>query len=157
MTFLRHSRGPAIAIIVLVFSATIVLAAQSASNGTTGPTTAARGAQSADESAEPSDAPEPSDSAEPSDSPEPSDSAEPTDTPEPSDAADAGPGASANPCTVDLTQDPSVLAGLNHGSVVCTAAQMPTPSVYANHGAWVSHWAKMNHGHNHAPNPHSGQ
>jgi hypothetical protein len=136
-TFLPHFRGPVVAVVAVIFTATIVLAAQPSGTRSTGMTTAAsQAAHSADESAEPSDWPEPSDSAEPSDSPEPSDS------------ADTGaPSSSASPCTVDLTQDPSVLAGLNHGSVVCTAAQQPTPSGYANHGAWVSHWARMNHGH----------
>ena len=52
---------------------------------------------------------------------------------------------SVDNCNVDLTQDPSVLATLSHGSVVCTAAHMDTPEGYANHGAWVSHWAKMGH------------
>jgi hypothetical protein len=58
-----------------------------------------------------------------------------TETEDPADAADN--------CTVDLTQDVSVLLTLNHGSVVCSAAQMDTPDDYANHGAWVSHWAHL--------------
>jgi hypothetical protein len=33
---------------------------------------------------------------------------------------------------------------MNHGSIVCWAAHQPTPATgYANHGAWVSHWAHM--------------
>jgi hypothetical protein len=39
------------------------------------------------------------------------------------------------------------LALLSHGSVVCWAAHQETPDGYANHGAWVSEWAKKNHGH----------
>jgi hypothetical protein len=39
------------------------------------------------------------------------------------------------------------LALLKHGSVVCWAAHQETPDGYANHGAWVSEWAKKNHGH----------
>jgi hypothetical protein len=35
------------------------------------------------------------------------------------------------------------LAALGHGSYVCWAAHQPTPDGYANHGAWVSHWAHM--------------
>lgn len=53
---------------------------------------------------------------------------------------------SADHCNVDLTQDPSVLAALNHGSVVCTAAHMATPSGFANHGAWVKSWAHLGKG-----------
>lgn len=62
----------------------------------------------------------------------------------------------ADNCTVDLTQDPSVLLTLNHGSVVCTAAHATDwdHTLYANKGAWVSHWAKMNHGHD--PNKQHG-
>ena len=50
---------------------------------------------------------------------------------------------SADNCNVDLTQDPVVLATLNHGSVVCTAAHMGAQDGFANHGAWVSHWAHL--------------
>ncbi len=39
------------------------------------------------------------------------------------------------------------LALLKHGSVVCWAAHQETPDGYANHGAFVSEWAKKNHGH----------
>jgi len=39
------------------------------------------------------------------------------------------------------------LAEVRHGSVVCWAAHQETPEGYANHGEWVSEWAKKNHGH----------
>jgi hypothetical protein len=39
------------------------------------------------------------------------------------------------------------LAEVSHGSVVCWAAHQETPEGYRNHGAWVSEWAKKNHGH----------
>ncbi|TAJ99036.1 MAG: hypothetical protein EPO36_13550 [Chloroflexota bacterium] len=39
------------------------------------------------------------------------------------------------------------LAEVRHGSVVCWAAHQETPEGYANHGAWVSEWARKNHGH----------
>lgn len=39
------------------------------------------------------------------------------------------------------------LAGLSHGSIVCWAAHQDAPEGYRNHGAWVSEWAKKNHGH----------
>ena len=70
-----------------------------------------------------------------------------TETEDPADAADN--------CNVDLTQDVTVLEGLNHGSVVCSAAHMDTPDGYANHGAWVSHWAHLGKdSFNAAPNTH---
>jgi hypothetical protein len=64
---------------------------------------------------------------------------------------------SADNCNVDLTQDPSVLATLNHGSVVCSAAHQDPPDGYSadgfrNHGAWVSSFAKGDHGSNHSSN-----
>jgi hypothetical protein len=51
-------------------------------------------------------------------------------------------------CATDptgLTDD--ALAALRHGSVVCWAAHQETPEGFANHGEWVSEWAKKNHGH----------
>ena len=122
LTLIRRFRSPLVAIVAVVFSASIVLAAQPASNSKADqhrPAQAAKASEQPDESAEPGESP---------------------------DATDANDAGSADHCNVDLTQDPSVLAGLNHGSVVCTAAHMATPAGYANHGAWVSHWAKMNHG-----------
>lgn len=64
------------------------------------------------------------------------------DTTETGDSADA-----ADNCTTDptgLTADQ--LAALTHGSIVCWAAQQDTPDGYANHGAWVSHWAHTGQG-----------
>ena len=53
------------------------------------------------------------------------------------------------------------LAAMNHGSIVCWAAHQTSWDGYANHGAFVSHWAhqgkdKANHGksdwgHSHKP------
>ena len=54
-------------------------------------------------------------------------------------------------CSVDpTTATPEVLAGLTHGQIVCWAAHQPTPDGYRNHGAWVSQWAKGNHGAGHS-------
>lgn len=39
------------------------------------------------------------------------------------------------------------LAEVRHGSVVCWAAHQETPEGYANHGEWVSEWARKNRGH----------
>jgi hypothetical protein len=51
-------------------------------------------------------------------------------------------------CATDPTGlTPEDLAAVRHGSVVCWAAHQETPEGYANHGAWVSEWARKNHGH----------
>jgi cytoskeletal protein RodZ len=50
-------------------------------------------------------------------------------------------------CTTDPTGlSVDELAALSHGSIVCWAAQQATPDGWDNHGAWVSSWARMNHG-----------
>ena len=48
---------------------------------------------------------------------------------------------SGNTCDIDLTQAPSALSAYSHGEIVCSAAHAATPDGYANHGAWVRHWA----------------
>jgi hypothetical protein len=51
-------------------------------------------------------------------------------------------------CATDpTTLDETALAELNHGAIVCWAAHQETPAEFDNHGAWVSSWAKDNHGH----------
>jgi hypothetical protein len=51
-------------------------------------------------------------------------------------------------CATDpRTLDDAALAALNHGAIVCWAAHQDTPEGFDNHGAWVSSWAKDNHGH----------
>jgi hypothetical protein len=70
-----------------------------------------------------------------------------TETVEAAEDAETDAEASEN-CATDptgLTGD--ALAQLSHGSIVCWAASQDTPEGYANHGAWVSEWAKKNHGH----------
>lgn len=58
------------------------------------------------------------------------------------DAADT-----ADNCATDPTGlTPEELAAMTHGSIVCWAAHQATPEGYANHGAWVSEWAKANKG-----------
>jgi hypothetical protein len=46
-------------------------------------------------------------------------------------------------CATDPTSlSVDALAAMNHGSIVCWAAHQTTlPASYANHGAFVSHWA----------------
>jgi hypothetical protein len=136
LTFLRRFRSPVIALVAIVFSATIALAGQPAgktsgqanASNHTGKTAHTQASHpTSDESAEP-------------------DESDDTDT----DAGDAdGEGDQANHCNVDLTGD---LGAFTHGQIVCTAAHMETPEGYANHGAWVSHWAKQNHGSDAAAN-----
>lgn len=51
-------------------------------------------------------------------------------------------------CATDPTGlTDEALAAIRHGSVVCWAAHQETPEGYANHGEWVSEWARKNHGH----------
>ncbi len=57
---------------------------------------------------------------------------------------------SGDHCSTDpTTLTPGQLAAMNHGSIVCWAAHQPTPAGYANHGAWVSHWAHLGKGAKH--------
>lgn len=57
------------------------------------------------------------------------------------------PSHSAGHCLVDpTTATPKALAALTHGAIVCWAAHQDTPDGYANHGAFVSEWARKNHG-----------
>jgi hypothetical protein len=68
---------------------------------------------------------------------EPADEEE-EETLEDEEAEDAG-----DNCLVDptgLTEEE--LAAMKHGSIVCWAAHQETPEGYANHGAWVSEWAR---------------
>jgi hypothetical protein len=63
-----------------------------------------------------------------------------TDTDTTTDTPDAG---GTNCATDPTTLSPDQLAAATHGSIVCWAASQPTPDGYANHGAWVKHWAQM--------------
>ncbi|MEO8470470.1 MAG: hypothetical protein ABI573_12500 [Chloroflexota bacterium] len=58
----------------------------------------------------------------------------------------AATGAAKNCLTDPTTATPEALAALTHGAIVCWAAHQVTPDGYANHGAWVSEWARKNHG-----------
>jgi hypothetical protein len=139
-TVLRRLPGFAIALVALALSASLTFAGQpvgssagltnaSSHAGRAVPTNAAGGdQQGADED---------------------TDTETETDQTDQTDETDTGDAGTADNCTVDLTQDPSVLLTLNHGSVVCSAAHATTwdTTLYPTRGAWVSHWAKMNHGH----------
>jgi hypothetical protein len=123
-------RAALIAIVAVIFSATIAFAGQPSSHAAQGLANAASHAgqavpdQTGDESSETTETDQ-------SDT----DTSETETSSESADAADN--------CTVDLSGD---LSGFTHGAIVCTAAHMDTPDGYANHGAWVSHWATMNKG-----------
>jgi hypothetical protein len=72
---------------------------------------------------------------------EDTDTDEAEDTEEEEDGGDGG----AN-CATDPTDPATDLTTLTHGQLVCWAAHQETPEGYANHGAWVSEWARGQHG-----------
>jgi hypothetical protein len=117
---IRRFRSPLIAIVAVIFSASIVLAGQPAASGKGLANAAAHSGQTV-----------------------PNQAGDESQEPDESETPDASESDNADNCTVDLTGD---LSGFSHGQIVCSAAQMDTPDGYANHGAWVSHWARMNHG-----------
>jgi cell pole-organizing protein PopZ len=67
-----------------------------------------------------------------------------TETSEPAEATEPEAAESACP-DIDLSTVTD-LSSYSHGQIVCSAAHMDTPDGYANHGAWVSHWARGDHG-----------
>jgi hypothetical protein len=116
----RRFRGLGVALAVLALSAGAVFAS---TPGTQLTPRAIDAAENQSSNADPSE----SESAEPTESPEPTETTEPSESPEPSGSPEApggAPGASPNADT--------------HGALVSTAAQMPTPSGFPNHGAFVS-------------------
>jgi len=133
----RHFRGLFVALLVLGLSATIVLAGQ--------PAGTSHGLQSTASEADGSEAPDASEAPEASEAPDSSEAPDASETPDGSESPDAnGPTGSNDNCAIDpTTLTPEQLAVMNHGSIVCWAAQQPTPSGYANHGEWVSQWAHM--------------
>jgi hypothetical protein len=135
----RHLRGPLIAIVALAMSAGIAFAAH--------PTAGDRLASHSNLTAgsEATDGP---------DETEVDETNDPNESADPNEAADANSAAGTNDnCTTDPTNmTDQELAALGHGSYVCWAAHQPTPDGYANHGAWVSHWAHMGKGHDASSN-----
>ena len=118
----RRFRSLLIALVVLGLSAGVALAARPALSAR--PDTTANQAEGTTE---------PSESADPSESPEPSESDEPSDA---ANAADAA----ATDTSTGIHPD-------NHGLLVSEAAQSPTPTGFANHGAYVRTIAQANAGH----------
>jgi len=83
---------------------------------------------------------------------------EKTDT----ETTDTESGDGGDHCATDPTNlSVDALAAMNHGSIVCWAAHQTSWAGYANHGAFVSHWAhqgkdktsqgKSDWGHSHKP------
>lgn len=130
----RHLRPLLISVVALLLTAGIAFAAKPTSVGL-GRATGSEASghivptvQVADENAQPDE------NAEPDEDTEAEKSAE-----DPADSADH--------CLADPTKaTDEELAAVNHGAVVCGAAHMATPDGYANHGAFVSEWARKNHG-----------
>ncbi len=79
-----------------------------------------------------------------------------TDEDADTDELDADTGDGGDHCATDPTkateEEP---AALNHGAIVCWAAHQATPDGYRNHGAFVSEWARKDHGADNAA-PQSG-
>ncbi|HJP90131.1 MAG TPA: hypothetical protein VJ850_13940 [Candidatus Limnocylindrales bacterium] len=61
-------------------------------------------------------------------------------------AGDEDNGDAGDNCLTDPTDPATDLTTLTHGQIVCWAAHQETPDGYKNHGAWVSQWAKGEHG-----------
>lgn len=124
---IRRFRGTAIALVVLAVSAGAVFAA---APGTT-PVSATHPVSEQPTTGSDEDAtetPKAAETPDATDTPDATETADATETPDAPDAADAAP-------TADT-----------HGDLVSTAAQMPTPALFRNHGAFVSCVAKMDKG-----------
>jgi hypothetical protein len=124
LTLIRRFRGPLVAVVALVFSASVAMAGQPASPGAAGLAKAAAHTSqtttvtTGDEQGEQD---------------------ETTETDESTDTSDSADNCTTDPNTVDVST-------LTHGQVVCWAAHQDTPEGFANHGAWVKSWATQNHG-----------
>lgn len=147
----RRSRGLWLALIVLAISATMVLAARPEASGSpacengksaahtdqtgcvdegTPGTEGTEGAEGTEEGSGDTEG-----AKEPTEPKKAESGTEETDTEETSDGGDH---CATNPTGLS----DSDLAAMNHGSIVCWAAhQASWPTIYANHGAFVSHWA----------------
>lgn len=126
-TTIRHLRSLLIAIVALAMSASLTFgaAAPQASFGQIKAAShAGTNAGSGDEVAAAED--------------EESESEEDEDAEEEGDGGDN--------CTTDPTDPATDLTTLSHGQIVCWAAHQETPEGYENHGAWVSEWARGDHG-----------
>ena len=124
---LRRLRGVLIAVTALALSASLTFGAQAPAASRGLATTVTQAEEGASGSGDEAETPE-------------------DETDESSDGGDN--------CATDprgLTEEE--LAALSHGSIVCWAAHQETPEGYKNHGAWVSQWAKGDHGSQNADSP----
>ena len=119
----RRIRGILLALGILTLSATVVFAGQPAGKAASGAAGRAIAAQHSGTTV-----------------PTARDEGTDTDTDTETDTA-KDPASDGNTCAIDLTQDVSALSAYSHGEIVCSAAHAATPDGYANHGAWVRHWA----------------
>ncbi len=130
VTLLRRSQSLGVALVVLAMTATVAFAAADVTGGSSGWN---RGQALADasESSDASEAPE----SEAPESEAPESQAPESQAPDQSEAPDG----SAGPQSADAPAAP------NHGDLVSTAANMPTPDGFTNHGAFVACVAQMPH------------
>ena len=117
---LRRLRGGAIALVVLALSASLTFGAQAPASGY------ALGGSFKDKPATAGTAGD-------------EETGEDESTEEDESAGDGGDNCLTDPTGLSEEE----LAAMKHGSIVCWAAHQETPDGYANHGAWVSHWAHM--------------
>lgn len=131
----RHLRPLLISVVALLLTAGLALAAKPTDTGS-GRTT---GSEASDKTVPTVVADQTTDAAAAAEANE--------DTTTETDQTTDATGDAADHCLIDpTTATAEALAALNHGAVVCWAAHQVTPEGYANHGAFVSEWARKNHG-----------
>ena len=149
IALLRHLKALPIALIVLALSASLAFGSYAPASGFSLGSTFQAGTDESAGDAGDEDANEPEDT----------ETDEQTDeqTDETIDAGtetdeNTGDSSDSDDCLTDPTGlTAEELAAMNHGSIVCWAAQQETPEGYANHGAWVSQWAHMGKAKDNAP------
>ncbi|MBI3746969.1 MAG: hypothetical protein HY264_10710 [Chloroflexi bacterium] len=133
---IRRLRPLLISLVALILTAGIAFAAKPSTHPSDGYGSQASG-QAVPEATEGQETAEPDESAEPDGPAKTNDPAE----------VDTKDGTTNTNCATDPTKlTAQQLNAMTHGSIVCWAAHQPTPDTYANHGAWVSHWAKQHVG-----------
>jgi hypothetical protein len=133
-TLLHRFRGPLVALVVLMLSATVAFAGQPAGHPGKG---LEKSSSHAGQTVTTTETDETDTETTETDETE-------TETTTSSETESSS---ESDNCATDptaLTEEQ--LGAMTHGSIVCWAAQQDTPDGYANHGAWVSHWAHMGKG-----------
>ena len=130
----RGSRGLLLALALLGLSATMVLAAKPDSSGSPACDHGQSGAHTDQTGCTTPPDPGTGDTGTGDEGAGTTKDTETTDT----ESSDAG----GDHCATDPTKlSVDELAAMNHGSIVCWAAHQTSWDGYANHGAFVSHWA----------------